>query len=88
MEKIIKIPSSKSEEEFVESIVKQLNFPDIYGHTFYSLEEHFFYDSMLKVPDKLIIDPSFRHDLELSEKLKEVLEKHNTKNQEFNYEFR
>jgi RNAse (barnase) inhibitor barstar len=50
---IINLSQITQETELVEFMIKQLGFPDIYGSNLHSLGEHFFYDSMLKVPSKI-----------------------------------
>lgn len=55
LELIIDVSNSDNENSFIESIIQQFGFPDLYGKTWLSIREHFFYDSMIKVPELLII---------------------------------
>ena len=41
------------ETELVNLFISQLNLPDLYGDSLHSLGEHFYYDPMLKIPNKI-----------------------------------
>lgn len=49
----INVTEISSEEELISLILNEFNFPDLYGRSWKAMEEHLFYDSMRRVPEKL-----------------------------------
>ena len=52
---IVDVTSTLNEEQIVESFISSLELPDMYGQSFESLANHFFYDPEMKIPEQLIV---------------------------------
>jgi len=44
-----------SEEQLFELLINEFEFPELYARSWDGMKEHLFYDSMMKVPENLII---------------------------------
>ncbi len=86
IEMIIDISNSRREKDLIKSIIDQLGFPDLYGHDWKGLGEHFFYDPMMKMPKQLTIKGMKLLETEtpnLFNQLKGYLEEYKENNKDF-----
>ena len=47
--------SIANEEDLFQYLISEFKFPDLYSYDWKGLEQHFYYDSMERVPKKLVI---------------------------------
>ncbi len=51
----IDVSGAVTEEQIFTLIMNQFQFPDLYGRNWRGMDEHLFYDPMMKVPEKLSV---------------------------------
>ena len=51
----VNVETIDSEIELIDHLVAQFEFPDLYRRNCKGMEEHLFYDPMVKVPDELVV---------------------------------
>ena len=51
----LNVTDVSTEEQLFALIIKQFGFPDLYGRNWRGMDEHLFYDPMMRVPKYLIV---------------------------------
>ena len=51
----LNIQDIASEEQLFELLINEFEFPELYTRSWEGMKEHLFYDSMMKVPENLIV---------------------------------